>query len=78
MDLCDSTGGSMRGARLPLLFQDQTEAQRAEKKFFETAPSPLSQGLDDPSNPPPLPLPLSEGLDPGSAAGFHQDQYCGA
>ena len=45
----------MRGARLPLLFQDQTEAQRAEKKFFETAPSPLSQGLYDPSNPPPTP-----------------------
>ena len=32
-----------------LLFLDQTEAQRAEKNFFETTPPPhtLSQGLDD-------------------------------
>ena len=30
-----------------LLFLDQTEAQRAEKNFFETAPPTLSQGLDD-------------------------------
>ena len=30
----------------PLLL-DQTEAQRAEKIFLETAPPPLSQGLDD-------------------------------
>ena len=45
----------MEGARrgpfpLPPLFLDQTEAQRAEKNFFETAPpppTPLSQGLDD-------------------------------
>ena len=30
------------------LFLDQTEAQRAEKNFFETTPPPpLSQGLDD-------------------------------
>ena len=34
----------------PPLFLDQTEARRAEKNFFETAP-PLSQGLDD--RPPP-------------------------
>ena len=30
----------------PPLFLDQTEARRAEKKIFETAPL-LSQGLDD-------------------------------
>ena len=42
-----------RGDRPPL-FLDQTEDQRVEKKFFETAapPPPLSQGLDD--RPPPL------------------------
>ena len=33
------------------LFLKQTEAWRAEKNFFETAPPPpsLSQGLDDPA-----------------------------
>ena len=35
----------------PPLFLDQTKAPRAEKKAFKTAPSPLSQGLDD--RPPP-------------------------
>ena len=52
-----------RPAPAPLLFSDQTEAQRAEKFFCEIAPSPLSLGLD---NRPPLPPPphLSEGLDP--------------
>ena len=45
----------------PPLFFDQNEARRTEKNFGETAP-PLSQGLDDPSPPPPTPL--SEGLDP--------------
>ena len=52
--------GEAQGARPPPFFLDQTEAQRAEKNFFETGP-PLSQGLDD--RPPPSP-PLSEGLDP--------------
>ena len=41
-----------RGDRPPPLFLDQTEDQRVEKKFFETAP-PLSQGLDDRPPPPP-------------------------
>ena len=34
------SGGSKGG--LPPLFLDQTEAQRAEINFFETAPSPIS------------------------------------
>ena len=38
----------------PHLFSDQTEARRAEKNFT-TAPSPLSQDLDD-HPPPPRPL----------------------
>ena len=37
-------GGGVVGA--PPLFLDQTQDQRVEKNFFETAP-PLSQGLDD-------------------------------
>ena len=50
--------GESRAGACPPLFLDQTEAQRAEKNFFKTAPPlPLSRGLDDrtPS--------LSEGLD---------------
>lgn len=61
---CIDSGASRGGAweaNLPL-FLDQTEARRAEKKFFKTAPPPppnpyshpLSQSLDEP---------LSEGLD---------------
>ena len=42
------------------LILDQTEARRAEKKLFDTGPL-LSQGLDDPSPPPPN---LSKGLAP--------------
>ena len=30
----------------PRLFLDQIEARRAEKKLLETAPLPLSEGLD--------------------------------
>ena len=42
----------------PSLFLEQTKARRAQKIFLETAPSPLSQGLND------LPsTPLSDGLD---------------
>ena len=42
--------------RPPPLCLDQTEAQIADKKFFETTPPPpLSEGLD-----PPLPLPIGE------------------
>ena len=57
----------------PLLFLDQTEAQRAEKIFFRDhpPPAPLSQGLDDrfPPLPPTSPLspptsPLSPPLPP--------------
>lgn len=48
------SGGSRGG---PPSFFDETEAGRAQKVFFETAP-PLSQGPDDR---PPL---LSESLDP--------------
>ena len=51
--------GESRAGACPPLFLDQTEGQRAEKKFFKTAPPPLplSRGQDDrtPS--------LSEGLD---------------
>ena len=49
----------------PPLFLDQTEAQRAEKNFFQDHPPSLSQGLDD-CFPPysPSPSPLSEVLDP--------------
>ena len=63
------SGGSRGRAWSGLpLFLDQTEAWRTDKKFFETSPPPLSQGLDDC---PPLisgsgwlpPPPLSEGLD---------------
>ena len=46
--------GSRGGARgpVPPLFLDQTEARRIEKNFFwDRAPPPLSQGLDD-RNPP--------------------------
>ena len=32
---------------------DQNEARRAQKIFLETAPPPLSQGLDDRPQPPP-------------------------
>ena len=35
------------GGRAPLLFLDQTEARRAEKKFLGDPPLPLSNGLDD-------------------------------
>ena len=45
-----NSGGSRGGAWgswAPLLFLDQTEAQRAEKIFLETGP-PLSEGLDPP------------------------------
>ena len=62
------SGGSRGGALMsrpppPTLFLDHAEARRAEKDFFDTAPTaPLSQGLDDRPSPPPLPP--SEGLDP--------------
>ena len=36
--------GEAWGMRAPLLFLDQTEAQRAEKIFLETAPLPLISG----------------------------------
>ena len=39
LDLKQSSGGS-RGGAAPPLFVDQTEAQRAEKQFFETALPP--------------------------------------
>ena len=50
-------------------FLDQTEAQRGRKNFLRPPPPPIS-GSGCPTPPPP---PLSEGLDPESAAGFHQD-----
>ena len=50
----DTGSGSRGGARGSPLFLDLTEARRAEKNCFKTAPR-LSQGLDD------RPL-LSEGL----------------
>ena len=49
----------------PIVFLDQTEAQRAEKFFFflggGTAPLPVFKGLDDRTPPPPPP--------PGSGSG---------
>ena len=39
----------------PPLFLDQTEALRAEKKFFGDRPLHLSQDLDDRPHPPPPP-----------------------
>ena len=39
----------------PPLFLDQTKARRGKKICLETAPSPLSQGLNDPPPPPPPP-----------------------
>ena len=47
--------GEGPGGPRPPLFLDQTEARRAEKKFFFRPGPPLSQGLDDRP-------PLSEGL----------------
>ena len=49
--------GEPRAGARPTLFLDQTEAQRAEKNFFKTAPPPRisGSGWPDPS--------LSEGLD---------------
>ena len=50
------------GGAAPLLFLDQTEAQRAGKNFFGDE-LPLISGSKWPA-PPPAPQPLSEGLDP--------------
>ena len=36
----DNSEGGTRGARVPPLFLDQNEAQRAEKTFFEATPPP--------------------------------------
>ena len=53
-------GGSEGGdpGAWPSLILDQTEAQRANKIFLRSPPSPLSQGLDDGG------FPLPEGLYP--------------
>ena len=48
------------GGATPLIL-DQTEARKAEKKFFCDRASPLSQGLDDRPSPPPNPLILRSG-----------------
>ena len=64
VDPGEGPGGG--GPPLPL-FLDQTEAVRIEKKIFlETAPSLLSQVLDDrpKTSPSPPPPPLSECLHP--------------
>ena len=45
------------GGPVPPLFLDQTEAQRAEKNFFQTVPPYLRVWMTAP------PRPLSEGLD---------------
>ena len=50
-----SRGGG-QGAQAPPLYFDQNGAQRAGKKYFETAPPPLSLGLDDRHVPSPPPL----------------------
>ena len=49
INVLNRSGGFREGARsarspLPPLFLDQTEAQRAEKKFFDTTPSPFFSG----------------------------------
>ena len=49
---CGSRGGAQRGPTPTPLFLDQNEARRADKKNFESAAPPLSQGLDEP----PLPI----------------------
>ena len=51
-------GAGPGGSAPPPVFLDQTEAQKAEKYFWQTTPLPFSKGLDDwaPS--------LSQGLDP--------------
>ena len=54
--LAYNSGGSRGGAQgaCPPLFLDQTEAQRAGKKFFGDQPSPpLSRRLVNASPPPP-------------------------
>ena len=58
LNFCFISGGSKGGGAF--LFLDETEARRADIKFFGDRPPPLSQGLDDCAPPPPL----SEGLDP--------------
>ena len=50
----------IQGGATPLIL-DQTEARKAEKKFFCDRASPLSQGLDDRPSPPPHPLILRSG-----------------
>ena len=63
--------GQGPGKPAPPLFLDQTEAWRAEKKFFLDHSSPLFQGLDD--RPPPhfiwrsgsAIVPLHQTLHPG-------------
>ena len=47
----------------PPLFLDQTEAQRAEKNFFQDHP-PLYPRVWMTASPPPPQSPLSEGLNP--------------
>ena len=49
--ISEADPGQGPGGPGPLIF-GQTEARRAEKPFFQTAPLPLSQGLDDPPPPP--------------------------
>ena len=46
--LSGGSRGVAQVARTPPLFLDETEAQRAEKKFFGDQATPLSQGLDLP------------------------------
>ena len=47
------------------LFLEQTEAQRAEKKFLETGPLPYLRVWTTAPQPPPSPSsPQSQGLDP--------------
>ena len=60
--------GGARGAHPPPLILDQTEARRAEKDFFETAP-PFSKGLGAT----PL-LSLSQGLD--AALYYSSSTFC--
>ena len=62
--------GGARGAHPPPLILDQTEARRAEKNFFETAPPPpFSKGLGAA----PL-LSLSQGLD--AALYYSSSTFC--
>ena len=68
----EGPGGTDPPHTHPHLLLDQTEARKAEKKKFKTAPPYLMVWMTNPTPPPPL----SEGLDPGSATGLYLRSSC--